>query len=360
MFLGDLGATVVKVERPDGGDESRGWGPPFSNGVSTYYQSINRNKHVAVCDLQSESGRAAALELCLRADVVVENFRAGALDRMGIGPDELLRRKPGLVYCSITGFGGGAGREMPGYDFLLQAVGGLMSVTGDPEGEPLRVGVAIVDVITGLHALAGILAALRQRDLTGHGQHVKVELLTSLLSGLVNQVSGYLNAGVVPARMGNRHPSLAPYELVATRDRAIALAIGNDSQFAAFCAEAGLAGLAADERFRTNASRVQHRDELLARLDEALRTATAAEWVARLTARGVPCGVVNRVDEAVELAASVGLDPVIDLTDAAGRLWRQVRNPITLSGATPGYRLAPVPWDETVPLEQVLAHLKAT
>ena len=357
MFLGDLGATVIKVERPAGGDESRGWGPPFSNGVSTYYQSINRNKRAVVCDLSTEAGRAAALELCLRADVVVENFRAGTFERLGLGADELMRRNPGLVYCSITGFGDEAGKDMPGYDFLLQAVGGLMSVTGESGGDPLRVGVAIVDVVTGLHALAGILAALRQRELTGTGAHVKVELLTSLLSGLVNQVSGYLNAGVVPQRMGNRHPSLAPYELMPAQDRPIALAIGNDAQFAAFCDEAGVAGLAADERFRTNAARVKNRDALLVQLETPLRQASAGEWVKRLTARGVPCGVINRVDEAVELAARLRLDPVVEMTDASGRMWRQVRNPITLSGAAAAYSVPPVPFEELRTLEDVLSEL---
>ena len=357
MFLGDLGATVVKVERPGGGDESRGWAPPWSNGLSTYYQAINRNKIATVCDLASEEGRRAALDLCLRADVVVQNFKAGTLDRLGLGAAELLERKPSLIYCSITGFGRDAGRDMPGYDFLLQATGGLMSVTGEPDGEPLRVGVAIVDVLTGLHALTGILAALRYRDATGRGQHVEVELLSSLLSGLVNQTSSFLNAGTVPRRIGNRHPSLAPYELVPARDRPLALAIGNDAQFAAFCAEAGVPGMASDARFRTNAARVENREALLAGIEPALRPRTAAEWVERLTARGVPCGVVNRIDEAIELAARLGLQPSLDIPDAAGRGWRQVRNPITLSETPAEYRVPPTPWEEVRPLAEVLEEI---
>ena len=357
MLLGDLGATVIKVERPDGGDESRGWGPPFSNGVSTYYQAINRNKRVAVCDLGTDAGRRSALELCLRADIVVENFRAGTLDRMGLGPPELLRRRPQVVFCSITAFGREGGRDMPGYDFLLQAVGGLMSITGESEGEPLRVGVALVDVLTGLHAVAGILAALRHRDATGRGQHVEVNLLSSLLSGLVDKTSGYLNAGVVPRRMGNRHPSLAPYELVAAQDRALALAIGNDAQFAAFCAEAGIADVAADERFRTNAARVENRDEMLARVSAALVADTAEGWVARLTARGVPCGVVNRVDEAIELAARLGLEPSVEMTDGKGRSWRQARSPVTFSESTVAYRFAPAPIEEAMALDLLLKEL---
>ena len=357
MLLGDLGATVIKVERPDTGDESRGWGPPWSNGVSTYYQSINRGKQAAVCDLGSDEGRAAARELCLKADVVVENFRSGTLDRMGLGAAELLRVKPSLVYCSITGFGGGAGKDMPGYDFLLQAVGGLMSVTGESDGEPLRVGVAIVDMLTGLHALVGILAALRHRDETGAGQHVKVELLTSLLSGLVNQASGYLNAGAVPRRMGNRHPSLAPYEIVPAQDRPLALAVGNDTQFAAFCAEARIAEVAADPRFVTNAARVANRAALLARIEPALAADTAAAWVDRLTARGVPCGVVNGVDEALALAEGLGLEPVVDLHDSEGRTWRQVRSPITFSASPAEPRLPPRPIAELRPLRELLDEL---
>ncbi len=357
MFLGDLGATVVKVERPGGGDESRGWAPPWSNGLSTYYQAINRNKIATVCDLGSEEGRAAALDLCLRADVVVQNFKAGTLDRIGLGPSQLLAGKPSLVYCSITGFGPHAGRDMPGYDFLLQATGGLMSVTGEADGEPLRVGVAIVDVLTGLHALAGILAALRHRDATGAGQHVEVDLLSSLLSGLVNQTSSFLNAGAVPRRMGNRHPSLAPYELVDAKDRPLALAIGNDAQFAAFCAELGIAAMAADERFRTNAARVENREALLEAIEAVLRREDAATWVDRLTARGVPCGVVNRIDEAVELATRLGLEPALAMKDGDGRDWRQVRNPITLSATPAEYRVPPTPWGGVRPLGEVLEEL---
>lgn len=357
MLLGDMGATVVKVERPDGGDETRAWGPPWSDGLSTYYQAVNRNKRAVLCDLASQEGRRAARELCLRADVVVQNLRAGAMERFGLGPEELMKAKPDLVYCSITGFGAGAGAEMPGYDFLIQAVGGLMSVTGDPGGEPLRVGVAIVDVLTGLHALAGILAALRVRDRTGQGQHVEVALLTSLLSGLVNQVSGYLNAGVVPRAMGNRHPSVAPYELVMARDRPLALAVGNNAQFAEFCAEAGLAGLAADPRFASNSGRVEHRDELIGLINAALQSAEAGDWIARLTRRGVPCGPVNRVDEALDLAATLGLEPCVDLAGAGGRVSRQVRHPVTFSRSPATYRLAPAPWDQVRPLEEVLREL---
>jgi crotonobetainyl-CoA:carnitine CoA-transferase CaiB-like acyl-CoA transferase len=349
MLLADLGATVVKVERPPDGDDTRAWGPPWSGGLSTYFQAVNRNKRSVACDLADAADLAAAQALCRRADVVVENFRSGTMDRLGLGYDEVRRANPGVVYCSISGFGPAAGADLPGYDFLVQAVGGLMSVTGEDGGAPTKVGVAVVDVITGLHALSGILAALRHRDRTGQGQRVEVNLLTSLLSGLVNQVSGFLNTGAVPRPMGNRHPSIAPYELVHAADRPLALAVGNDRQFAALVAELGLGHLAADGRFATNAARVANRDELLALLNGALRAAGAAEWVRRLTTRGVPCGPVNGIDEAIELATELGLEPCVEVSDVDGRVSRQVRHPISFSRTPASYRLAPPTWAQVHP-----------
>ncbi|HEU5331168.1 MAG TPA: CoA transferase [Actinocrinis sp.] len=375
MLLADLGATVVKVERPDGGDETRAWGPPWSGGLSTYFQAVNRNKLSMVCDLSSADGRAAALDLCRRADVVVENFRTGTMDRLGLGAHQVRAANPRAVYCSITGFGSGAGADLPGYDFLIQAVGGLMSITGPdagavggPErggvGDPTKTGVAVVDVITGLHALVGILAALRHRDATGNGQLVEVNLLTSLLSGLVNQVSGYLNAGVVPYALGNGHPSIAPYELVQAQDRPLALAVGNDRQFAALCAELGLNRLADDPRFATNAARVEHRGELVALLNQALAGAPADHWAERLMARAVPCGPVNTIDQAVRLAERLGLEPCVDIHDgesadhgdggSEGRISRQIRHPISFSVTAPRYALPPQTWERVQRLEDVL------
>ncbi|GAB3407633.1 CaiB/BaiF CoA transferase family protein [Flindersiella endophytica] len=354
MLLADLGATVVKVERPGAGDETRTWGPPWSDGVSTYFQAINRNKRSVTCDLATEADRRAAAELCDRADVVVENFRTGTMDRFGLGAAQVLARNPRAVYCSITGFGSGPGAGLPGYDVLLQAVGGLMSVTGPADGEPTKVGVAVVDVITGLHAHAGILAALRHRDLTGQGQHLEVSLLACLLSGLVNQTSGYLNAGVVPQAMGNRHPSIAPYEVLPAADRPLVLAVGNDRQFAVLWNELGLEP---DPRFATNAERVKHRDALLEALTTALTTAPAQDWVARLTARGVPCGLVNGIDEAVDLAARLDLSPTIEIEGADGRVSRQVRHPVGFSATPATYRLPPPSWDEVRPITEVLRDL---
>jgi crotonobetainyl-CoA:carnitine CoA-transferase CaiB-like acyl-CoA transferase len=352
MLLADLGATVYKIERPDGGDETRTWGPPWSGGVSTYFQAVNRNKRSVSCDLSVTADRQAALALCERADVVIENFRTGTMARFGLGPEDVLRRNPRAIYCSITGFGSGKGADLPGYDVLVQAVGGLMSVTGEPGGEPAKVGVAVVDVITGLHALAGILAALRHRDATGEGQHVEVNLLSCLLSGLVNQVSGYLNAAVVPRAMGNRHPSIAPYEVVPAADRLLVLAVGNDRQFALLCSELGIEP---DPRFATNAQRVEHREALLSVLTSALARATAQEWVSRLTARGVPCGLVNGIDEAVELASRLDLSPVVEVWDAGGRrVSKQVRHPVDFSATPATYRLPPPTWDEVRPITDVL------
>jgi crotonobetainyl-CoA:carnitine CoA-transferase CaiB-like acyl-CoA transferase len=351
MLLADLGGTVVKIERPGAGDETRTWGPPWSDGVSTYFQAINRNKRSVTCDLSVEADRQAAVALCDRADVVVENFRTGTMDRFGLGAAEVLARNPRAVYCSITGFGSGPGADLPGYDVLLQAVGGLMSVTGEPGSEPTKVGVAVVDVITGLHAHAGILAALRHRDVTGEGQHLEVSLLSCLLSGLVNQVSGYLNAGVVPQAMGNRHPSIAPYEVLPAADRPLVLAVGNDRQFEALCDELALAP---DPRFATNAERVKHREALLEALTAVLTTAPAQEWVSRLTARGVPCGLVNGIDEAVDLAARLDLSPTVEIEGADGRTSRQVRHPVDFSATPATYRLPPPAWDEVRPITELL------
>jgi crotonobetainyl-CoA:carnitine CoA-transferase CaiB-like acyl-CoA transferase len=268
------------------------------------------------------------------------------MERLGLGPRELLARHPGLVYCSISGFGSGPGAAIPGYDLLVQAVGGLMSVTGDAAGEPVKAGVALVDVITGLHASIGILAALRHRDATGEGQLVEVNLLGSLLSAMVNQASAYAVAGVVPGRMGNAHPSIAPYETLPTGDRPIALAVGNDRQFAALAEAVGDPGLALDDRFRTNADRVAHRAELVDILTRRFSTAGADHWSSVLLAAGVPAGPVNTLDEAFAFAHKLGLPGIVDVPadpedGAEGRPSRQIAHPIALSGTPAQYRMAP-------------------
>jgi crotonobetainyl-CoA:carnitine CoA-transferase CaiB-like acyl-CoA transferase len=342
MVLADLGATVTKVERPGSGDDTRSWGPPYDErGEATYFQAVNRNKDSVVLDLTDPGGLAQARALAREADVVVENFRPGVMDRLGLGYDALAAEDPRLVYCSITGFGAGAGAALPGYDLLVQAVGGLMSVTGDPDGGPQKVGVALVDVVAGLFAAVGILAALRHRDRTGEGQRIEVDLLSSLLAGLVNQSSAYTLAGVVGRRMGNAHPSIAPYDVYATGEGELVVAVGTDRQFAALADVLGRPALATDARFATNAARVEHRGALRAALEEPLAARPAAAWAGALTAAGVPAGRVNDIAGAFALAESLGLDPIVDVPREDGTPARLPKSPLGLSRTPPAYRSAP-------------------
>ncbi|QYC39992.1 Formyl-coenzyme A transferase [Nonomuraea coxensis DSM 45129] len=335
MLLADLGAEVVKVERPGAGDDTREWGPPYGpGGEATYFLGVNRNKRSIALDLRADAEVARAL--AARADVLVENFRPGTMDRLGLGYDALRELNPGLVYCSITGFGSGAGAELPGYDLIAQAVGGLMSVTGDPDGPGTKAGVALVDVITGLHAALGVMAALRHRERTGEGQRVEVSLLSSLLSALTNHASAYAAAGVVPRAMGNRHPSIVPYEVFETADRPLVIAAGNDRQFQVLCRVLDRPDLAADPRYATNAGRVTARADLVDELNAALRGRPADAWFELLTAAGVPCGPINDLSAAFALAADLGLEPAVDL-DGVG----QVANPIRLAETPPSYRRRP-------------------
>jgi len=341
--LADLGADVIKVERPGAGDDTRSWGPPHDDeGEATYFQAVNRNKRSVVLDLADAEGLAEARRLALESDVVVENFRPGVMAKLGLDYESLTGENPRLVYCSITGFGGsGAGAELPGYDLLVQALGGLMSITGEPEGEPLKVGVALVDAIAGLYAAVGILAALEHRRESGEGQLVEVDLLSALLAGLVNQSSAYTVAGVVPKRMGNRHPSIAPYELLRCGEGELVLAVGNDRQFRELCEALGEPALADDERFATNPARVGNREELKPLLERALAARPAPEWVELLSARRVPAGVVNDVAAAFEFAERIGLDPIVEMPREDGEAVRLPRNPIKLSKTPASYRLPP-------------------
>jgi crotonobetainyl-CoA:carnitine CoA-transferase CaiB-like acyl-CoA transferase len=342
MLLADLGADVTKVERPGSGDDTRAWGPPYdASGEATYFQSVNRNKDSIALDLADAEHRTLAHRLARDADVVVENFRPGVMERHGLGYEKLRAENPGLVYCSITGFGAGAGAALPGYDLLIQALGGLMSITGAPDGEPQKVGVALVDVLAGLFATVGILAALRHRDATGEGQRVEIDLLSSLLAALVNQGSAYTSGGTVPRRMGNRHPSIAPYELLPAADGDLVVAVGNDRQFAALCEVVGAPGLARDPRFATNATRVENRDALRVELERRLAAQPAATWAERLTEARVPAGVVNDVAGAFRLAEELGLGPVISVPREDGTTVELTRNPIGLSATPATYRSAP-------------------
>jgi formyl-CoA transferase len=309
MTLADLGATVIKVERPGAGDDTRAWGPPFTERSTAYFEAANRGKASLVLDITEPGDRALAQELARRADVFVENFRPGGLARYGLDHATVAATNPGIVYCSISGFGSGAGAHLPGYDFLVQAVGGLMSITGEPDGDPLKVGVALVDVLTGKDAVIGIQAALAARAQTGRGRRIEVDLLSSLLAAMVNQTAN-ASLGLTPRRMGNQHPSIAPYETLRCADGMLAVACGNDGQFRRLALVLEQPGLADDPRFATNPARVTNRAALVAALESALAARPARHWIDALTAAGVPAGAVGTVADGLALAEELGLAPL--------------------------------------------------
>jgi crotonobetainyl-CoA:carnitine CoA-transferase CaiB-like acyl-CoA transferase len=344
MLLADLGADVIKVESP-AGDDTRGWVPPSRDGVSTYFLAINRNKRSVALDLRGPGDRGLAFELARRADVLVQNFKPGGLARFGLDYDSVRAANPAIIYASITGFGTGGGADLPGYDLMVQAMSGLMSLTGEPDGPPLRAGISLFDVICGLHTAVGILAALHQRGRTGTGQHVETNLLSSALSGMVNQTSAYAAGGVVPRRMGNSHPSLVPYEPLPTGDGDLIVTSGNDRQFAALCQVIGAPELAADPRFATNAGRTANREALRPLLIERLASRSAADWFRVLIAAGVPCGPINTVEGGIKFAAEIGLRPVVD-AGAGDAAVPTIANPLTFSAARPRYDLPPPALDE--------------
>ncbi len=332
MWLADLGATVVKVERTGSGDETRGWGPPWAGDTSSYFTAANRSKLSLDLDLSQPEDAAMARRLAARADVLVENFRTGALARFGLDYDAVSAANPGVVYTSITGYGSAGGAALPGYDFIVQAIGGLMSITGQAGGEPTKVGVALVDVLTAKDAVIGILAALRARDAGRGGQHVEVNLLSSLLGSLANQASSFLTTGNSPAAMGNQHPSIAPYETLHCRTGTLAVACGNDQQFRRLVTVLGIPEAADDARFATNADRVQHRGALITVLEGQLARRDAAEWEALLIEADVPAGLVGSIESAFARAAELGLEPTADLPAPYPP---QVAHPITYSTTRP-------------------------
>ncbi|NJP44547.1 CaiB/BaiF CoA transferase family protein [Actinacidiphila epipremni] len=344
MLLADMGADVIKVESPQG-DETRGWKPPVREDVSTYYLGVNRGKKSLALDLRTPADAATARELAHRADVLIENFRPGGLTKYGLDYDSVAAANPRSVYASISGFGTGPGRNVPGYDLMVQAISGLMSMTGDPDGPPYRAGISVFDVMAGNHAVIGILAALRHRDATGRGQHVEVNLLSSALTGLVNHSSAYAAGGVVPYRMGNAHPSVFPYEPLPTADHDLIVAAANDGQFGKLCEVLGLPDVPADPRFAHNADRTAHRDQLRPLLVERLAARGAVEWFEALTAVGVPCGPINTVDGGFAMAERFGLEPIVEVGEGA-RAVPTTRNPIRFSASPVGYRLPPPELDE--------------
>lgn len=339
MLLADLGATVIKVEGP-GGDDSRTWVPPERDGVSTYYLAVNRNKRSIVLDLKDPEDLETAYGLLDRADVFIENFKPGGLERFGLDPQSVARRWPAIVHASITGFGTASGDPLPGYDLLAQALSGMMDVTGEADGQPQRSGVAIFDVVTGLHAAIGVLGALRERDASGLGQHLELNLLSSALSGLVNQSTGAVAAGNVPRRLGNDHPSLFPYGPFPAADRDLILCVGNDRQFTRLVQHLGRPDLAENERFRTMKDRNQHREELRPELHAALAAKTADAWFVELRAAGIPCSPILTVNEGVDFAAGLGLEPVVEVGDGEAAV-PLIRNPISYSRTPTVHHIAP-------------------
>ena len=339
MLLADLGATVIKVESP-AGDDTRNWIPPERNGVATYYMAINRNKRSVVLDFNDSEDLRLAQELAARADVFIENFRPGGLKRFGLDYDAIQRRNPGIIYASISGFGTAQGASLPGYDLIVQAMSGLMSLTGDPDGPAYRAGISIFDVMAGMHTTIGILAALNHRNHTGEGQHVEVSLYATALSGMVNQTSAYVAGGVIPTRMGNAHPSLFPYEPLPTADLNLIIAAGNNGQFSKLCEILGLPELPHDPRFANTKDRTRNREALRPLLVERLRTRTANEWFRLLTAAGVPCGPINNVEGGVQFAQEIGLNPVVQVGTGDDAV-PMIRHPITFSLTPPRHELPP-------------------
>jgi crotonobetainyl-CoA:carnitine CoA-transferase CaiB-like acyl-CoA transferase len=344
MLLADLGADVIKVESP-GGDDTRGWVPPVRDGVSTYFLAINRNKRSVALDLRSEADLAAAAELARRADVMVENFRPGGLARFGLDYPSVSAANPSVVYASISGFGTSGGKDIPGYDLVVQAMSGLMSLTGDPDGPPYRAGISAFDVMAGLHTAIGILAALHHRGRTGQGQHVQANLMSSALSGMVNQTSAYAAGGVIPFRMGNSHPSLFPYEPLPTGAGDMIITAGNDTQFRKLCEVLGAPGLAGDPRFAKTGDRTANRELLRPLLVERLRQRPAAEWFRDLVAAGVPCGPINTVDGGIAFAEEIGLQPVVIAGEGEAGV-PTIRHPLRFSATPPRYKLPPPGLDE--------------
>ncbi|HLA92528.1 MAG TPA: CoA transferase [Actinomycetota bacterium] len=356
MVLADLGADVVKIERPGAGDDTRGWGPPFVGDDAAYFLSLNRNKRSVALDLASGEGALAARRLALASDVVIENFRPGLMAHFGLGFEGLSAERPELVYCSLTAFGEeGGSASRPGYDIIVQALSGLMSITGHPGGEPTKVGVALLDVVCGLYAANAIQAALIRRGETGRGGRVSVSLFDASVAAMVNQAANHLLGGLVPGPLGNQHPNIVPYQLFEAADRPFILAAGNDRLFERTCEVLGRPELAADERFATNEARVRNRESLIPLLSEAFATRTAAEWLEALESAAVPCAPVRAMDEV--FAASEGAATVQEIQDPVRGLLRLVASPIRIDGARAPIRRPPPRLGEHT--DEVLGELEA-
>ena len=342
MVLSDLGARVIKIEHPVRGDDTRHWGPPFIGNESAYFLSINRNKESVTLDFKTDRGREILERLLRKADVLVENFRPGTLDAAGFGYASLAERFPRLIHCSVSGYGQtGPRRDEPGYDAVMQAEGGLMSITGDAEGPAYRLGVAITDIVSGLFAAQGVLAALFARERSGRGQQVDIGMLDATAALLTYQAGNYFTTGEVPARMGNRHPTIVPYESFQTADGELVIAGGNDEIWRRLCRVLELDELADNPDFRSNRDRVAHYDRLRPILDAAMRTRTRAEWVARLNDAGVPCGSVREISEVLRDPQIAARQMIAELQHPTVGRTRVIGSPVKLSDTPPSVRTPP-------------------
>jgi crotonobetainyl-CoA:carnitine CoA-transferase CaiB-like acyl-CoA transferase len=345
QMLGDLGADVIKVEKPGVGDDTRGFAPPTMPGTeeSAYFVGVNRNKRSVTLDIARPEGQELALKLITRCDILVENFKVGALAKYGLGWEQLKGRFPGLIYCSITGFGQtGPYAPRPGYDSLIQAMGGIMSLTGEPEGMPQKVGVPVADLFAGLYGCIGVLAALRHREQTGRGQHIDIGMLDAHMAWLANQAMNYLATGENPPRLGNQHPNIVPYQVFPTADGHVVLSIGNDPTFKRFCENFGLEHLLADARFATNAARVGNRQLVTDKLTPLMRQHPTAWWVDQLEALKIGCGPINRLSEVFADPQVQARRVVIDMPHSAGSgtTVKVIANPVRLSETPADYRIA--------------------
>lgn len=342
MLLGDLGADVIKVERPGAGDDTRQWGPPFAAGESAYYLCCNRNKRGITLNLKSAEGRALAARLAAVSDVLVENFLPGTLDGWGLGYEALSQHNPRLVYCSITGFGQtGPRRDEPGYDIMIQGLAGVMSITGEPDGPPMKLGVAISDISAGLLASQAILAALYAREKSGRGERIDISLFDATLSWLANVGQNYLVSGTIPQRQGTAHPNIVPYQAFQAADESLIVAVGNDLQYRRYCEVIGRPDLATEPRFATNAGRVEHRAELLPMLNEIMARRSAADWLARLNAAEIPCGAVNTIDRAFADPQTASREMLLEIEHPTIGPLKLAGSPLKLQHAGPVPRRPP-------------------
>src|SRR5580692_620766 len=344
QMLGDLGAEVIKIERPGAGDDTRGFAPPFMPGTkeSAYFVGVNRNKMSVTLDIGKPEGQEIALRLIAKCDVLVENFKTGALAKYGLGYDQLKEKFPGLIYCSITGFGQtGPYAPRPGYDSLIQGMGGVMSLTGEPDGLPQKVGVPVADLFAGLYGCIGILAAIRHRDLTGVGQQIDIGMLDTHVAWLANQGMNYLATGENPPRLGNQHPNIAPYQVFRTQDGHVVLSIGNDATFKRFCENFALTHLLEDERFATNAARVRNRQLVTDTLKPVMQQHGTDWWVDKLEALKIGCGPINKLSEVFADPHVVARGVVREMAHSSGQTVKVIANPVKLSETPPDYRLPP-------------------